>query len=131
VSTRHGLPQVISLDDLTDHGDRFEGIWAASDGGVTVSIDKLEIDGSTEANLKIVHDRLVCLLEASRQYFIANRSRYNVDYIDDLSEPQIILTKDTCSVFWWSDAGEVNGECIIGIDFRMSNLAPLGIVIGD
>lgn len=121
----------ISLDEFTDHGDRFEGAWSSGDVVVAVSIDKPDVDTATESNLKKLHDRLQDLLDASQQYFIANKSRYNVDYIDDLTEPQIILAKDTYSVFWWSDKGEVNGECIIGIDFRMSDLAPLGIVIGD
>lgn len=122
---------MISINDLTDHGDRYEGIWRADSVEVTVSVDKPDIDADTEARLQQIRERLQETLNASLHYFAEHKERYNVEYIDDLADPQIILGKDTYSVMWWSDKGEAKGECVIGIEFHVNGQLPFDIMIGD
>ncbi len=123
--------RTISLKNLSDRGDRYEGSWTTASTIVTVSVDKETVDTETEAKLQGLHDDLQATLVASQQYFLTNRARFGVDYIDDLSDPQIILEKDTYSVYWWSDKGEPNGECVIGIEFLFSTRIPFNLNIGD
>lgn len=121
----------ISLKQLSDCGDRFEGTWSIDSIAVTVSIDKHNIGADTEAKLQQIHERLRETLDASRDYFDANKSQYSMAYIDDLYDPQVILGTDTYSVYWSSDKGEPHGACVIGVDFHSDTHEPFDLTIGD
>ena len=119
------------MNGLVDHGDRFEGSWSTESTTVAVSVDKSNVHTQTERRLQEIQERLHETLDASHGFFNANKSEYNVAYIDDLSDPQIVLGSNTFSVLWWSDKGEANGECVIGVEFSFEGHRPFDIFIGD
>jgi len=65
------------------------------------------------------------------RFFEDNKESYGVEFVDDLSDAQIILSRDSFSVFWWSEKGEKQGAEITGIEFQWPQTPPHGITIGD
>lgn len=63
--------------------------------------------------------------------FEDSKESHEVEFVDDLSDPQIILRRDGFSVFWWSEKGEEQGAGIIGIDYQWPQTLLHGITMGD
>lgn len=122
---------ITTLKDMDDCGDRLEASVSASAYEVTVSIDKPDIDDETASKLLRLVDSVDSVLQAALEYFELHKQRYSVGYIDDLSEPLIIVGKSFYSVYWSSEKGERHGECVVGIDFHADKDIAFQLTIGD
>jgi len=116
---------------FTEKTDRFEANVEIGSLSFLVSLDKPANKDQIDHAIDLVETKAQEILQASLAYFETNKERYGVPYIDDLSDPQLMVGHDSLSVYWWSDKGEQKGECIIGVDFSKDTLVPFQLVIGD
>ena len=111
--------------------DRFEKNLFIDGFDVCISIDK-PITKSGLSTFGCFIDKTASdLLIKSVDYINQLKAENGIGYIDDLSDPQIIGSEDTISVYWSSDKGEQNGESVIGVDFTVTDLTPYDLTIGD
>ena len=116
----------------TEHQDRFEASIKIGEYDVAISADK---PISTQTLMRFgetVQSHGRSLIESSLSYFNENKAHYGCEYIDDLSDPQIIRgSAGSLGVWWCSEKGEERGDTIIGIDFSEDELEPMQLTIGD
>ena len=117
---------------FTEHQDRFEASTKIGDHNVTISADKPVSARDLQSLADTVESRGRSLIEASLAYFNENKAKYGCDYIDDLSDPQIIGGGNGPLCVWWcSEKGEERGDAIIGVDFSEDELEPMQLTLGD
>ena len=114
-----------------EYDDRFEKNLFIDGLDVCISMDKPITKSAIAAFGSFVDKTASDLLTKSVAYINQLKAESGIGYIDDLSDPQIIGNEDTVSVYWSSDKGESNGESVIGVDFRVTNLIPYNLTIGD
>ncbi len=116
---------------FSEYDDRFESIILVDNDEVTVSIDK-PISETELSKMGVQAEQASHqLLFESVKYIERLKSDRGIDYIDDLSDPQIMMSEDIFSVYWYSEKGERNGESVLGVDFTMDTLEPVDLAIGD
>ena len=117
---------------FTEHQDRFEASAKIGDHDVTISADKPISTQDLLSFAEKVQSHGHSLIESSLAYFNENKAHYGCDYIDDLSDPQIIGSSDgPLGVWWCSEKGEARGDAIIGVDFSEDGLEPIQLTLGD
>jgi hypothetical protein len=117
--------------ELDDRGDHLGGTWKSIYGDVDISVDKRAMNDATRALLAVVATDIDSFIAASLAYFESVKQNYSVDYIADLSDPNIIFSPNGFSIYWSSSAGEINGDAIIAIDFDGPTRNPISLTIGD
>ncbi len=116
---------------FTEFEDKYEKEFESDTFQVLVSVDKANVSDLTEILIKHISTNLEKVMADAVRYFDGNKESYEVGYIDDLSDPQIILGADGYSVYWCSEKGEEQGEAVIGIDYSWPQNMAQGIIIGD
>ncbi len=117
--------------EIKEYSDRFEADINVDSHQLTISVDKpIELDDVSNLIDEFALEGSSLLMK-SKDFFDFAKSRYRVDYIDDLSDPQIRINVETFSVFWWSDKGDENGEAVIGIDFNRNTKQAFQLIVGD
>jgi len=116
---------------FTEHDDRFESVIFIDEIELVLSIDK-PISSSAFQNISTVFENSHKLLvKNSLAYIKQQKEAYEIPYLDDFSDPQIIGDDQQVSVYWYSKKGEESGASIIGVDFSLDKLEPINLVIGD
>mgnify|MGYP000055757947 CR=1 FL=1 len=105
------------LELFKEFDDRYELELENNSNQVVVCVDKSEISDLTEQLLSYISDNLENIISNTLRYFEENKESHKVGYIDELSDPQIILGADEFSVYSFSEKGEDQGDAIIGIDY--------------
>lgn len=119
------------LEQFNELEDRYEKELNGDSYQVLVSVDKTDATDLTDAILTHIVENIKEIVTETLKFFEDNKESYEVDFVDDLSDPQIILSSDGFSVFWWSEKGEEQGAGIIGIDYHWPHTLPQDITIGD
>ena len=114
-----------------EYDDRFEKNLFIDGIDVCISIDKPTTKLALSAFGCFIDESASDLLTKSVDYINQLKAESGIGYIDDLSDPQIIGNENSISVYWSSDKGEPNGESVIGVDFRVADLTPYDLTIGD
>lgn len=117
--------------EFDDFGDYLFATWASVDGEVDVTIYKEVLCDNTLELISTLKNGLDGWITSSLSYFDAAKERYGVQYINDLADPHIIVSKDGFSIFWSSELGEANGDVDIAVDYHCDEMAPYGLTIGD
>ena len=121
----------MTMISLNEHNDRFECEMLVGREEVTVSIDKPVSKEVLEKLIQIVEESANDLLSDSLKYISESAAERQIEYIDDFTEPLIMLDESTVSVRWCSEKGEEKGAAIIGVDFDTGSLTPFDLTIGD
>ncbi len=117
--------------NIKEYDDRFETEIIVDQYVLNISKDKpAEVD-VISALFEEFSENAKSLLINSKDYFKNAKSRYKVEYIDDLTDPQIIIGDDDFCIFWYSENGDLQGEGIIGIDYNRETNQPFQLIIGD
>jgi len=119
------------LEQFKEFDDRYEKEFNVNSINIPLSVDKDAVSDLTENILSYVVENMTDIVDLSLNYFNENRESYEIDYVDDLSSPQILLAEDGYSIYWYSEKGEEEGEAIIGVDFKWPENNPTNITIGD
>lgn len=119
------------LELFTELEDRYEKELEFNSNRVLVSLDKNEISEVTEAILKHVIENLETTINSSLKYIEEQKEPYEIGFVDDLTEPQIIINSENFSVYWYSEKGEDQGASIIAADYIWPEATPQGITVGD
>ncbi|MHC4502333.1 MAG: hypothetical protein ACYTFI_03430 [Planctomycetota bacterium] len=119
------------MPEFTEHPDRYEAEWQIGSYNTTVSIDKPISPDLLDKITQLLKLKSEELIHASLSFFESKKAEYGIEYIDDLSDPQIIAGPDSLDVYWSSDKGEDRGDCVIGIEFSREEMKPFQLVIGD
>ena len=119
------------LEQFTELEDRYEKEVEVNSNYVLVSLDKEEVSVVTESILKHVIGNLETIINSALKYIEENKEAYEIGFVNDLSEPQIIINSDSYSVYWYSEKGEEQGASIISADYIWPEITPQGITIGD
>ena len=119
------------LELFTELEDRYEKELEFKSNRVLVSLDKNEISDVTENILRHVMENLETTINSSLKYIEEQKETYEIGFVDDLTEPQIILNSENFSVYWYSEKGEDQGASIIAADYIWPEATPQGITVGD
>ena len=119
------------LEQFTELEDRYEKEIEVNSNYVLVSLDKDEISVVTESILKHVIENVETIIKSALKYIEKNKDAYKIGFVNDLSEPQIIINSDSYSVYWYSEKGEEQGASVISADYIWPEITPQGITIGD
>lgn len=119
------------MDQYTEYEDRFDAVLTYNHAELTVSIDKpISAEELTEYTA-LIEENYVALAERSLEFIEDNKAAHNIEYIDDLESPMILVGEGQISVYWFSEKGDKKGEPIIGVDFDSENLDASGMTVGD
>jgi hypothetical protein len=116
---------------MEEYDDRFEATVRVHGAEVTLSIDKPVTEGERDLIVKRVEDNAELIWDRALRYFTSAKERYGIEHIDDLSDPQFLAGVDSLSLYWSSEKGDENGQAVIGVDFSLTDLEPIGLTIGD
>ena len=119
------------LEQFTELEDRYEKEVEINSNHVLVSIDKEEVAGVSESILKHVIENTETIINSALKYIEENKETYKIGFVNDLSEPQIIINSESFSVYWYSEKGEEHGASIIAADYIWPEATPQGITVGD
>lgn len=119
------------LEQFTELEDRYEKEVEVNSIYVLVSLDKEEVSVVTESILKHVMGNLETIINSTLKYIEGNKEAYEIGFVNDLSEPQIIINSNSYSVCWYSEKGEEQGASIISADYIWPEITPHGITISD
>ena len=121
----------MELDTFIELNDRYEKTFSTDSYELLISIDKSEISDLTESLLSHIQKNLNHILTQSLEYFDTQKDNRGVGFIDDLSDPQVLLSRDGFSIYWISDKGEARATSVVGIDYVWPTLEPRGVTLGD
>ena len=119
------------LEQFTELDDRYEMEVEIKSNYVILSLEKEEVCAVTESILKHLIGNLETIINSALKYIEEKKESYGIGFVDDLSEPQIIINSDSYSVFWYSEKGEEHGASVIAVDFIWTQVTPQGITIGN
>jgi hypothetical protein len=126
------LKNMLSLaPEFRENGTSFCATWLSARGEVDISIDKAAFGEATLELIATLKQELDDWLRKSLLYFKTEKNRYGCDYIDDLSDPHIIIDTEGFAIYWSSAAGETRGDVDVGVDFDYATLTPRQLTIGD
>ena len=111
--------------------DRFEILLTTNGTEVVVSVDKPVEQDKLTTILEFVSTNLELIYTRAEAFFLNAKDQYGLSHLNDLSDPQITASSSELSLYWSSDQGEATGASVIGVDFEVDNLEPLGLTIGD
>ena len=119
------------LENFIEHPDRYEKEFKVGSNDVVVCIDKENISDESETILKFVLNDLIKITEESLTFIDDQKTEYEIDYISDFSDPQVIVGEDNFSVYWCSEEGEEKGAAIIAADYYWAERKWQGLTVGD
>jgi len=119
------------MDQYTEYEDRYDAVLSYNHAELTVSIDKPVSEQELEEYAALIQENYVALAERSLEFIEDNKSAQNIEYIDDLESPMILVGEGEISVYWFSEKGDQKGEPIIGVDFDSDTLEANAMTVGD
>jgi len=119
------------LEQFTELEDRYEKEVEINSNHVLVSLDKEEITEVSESILKHVIENTETIINSSLKFIEEKKESYQIGFVNDLSEPQIIINSDNYSVYWYSEKGEEHGASIIAADYIWPKTSPQSLTVGD
>lgn len=119
------------MDQYTEFEDRFDAVLTYNHAELTVSIDKPVTEQELENYVALIQENYVALAERSLEFIEDNKSAQNIEYIDDLESPMILIGEGEIAVYWFSEKGDKKGEPIIGVDFDGDSLEATAMTVGD
>lgn len=119
------------MNSYSEHEDRFERSLFIKDEEVTVSIDKPITENFLSQLDNLIEREIANLLSKSISFIQSSKADREIEYIDDLSDPQIMAGSELISVYWYSEKGESKGSSTIGVDFNLDSLEIIELTIGD
>ena len=120
------------IDTFTEFEDRYEKELNVSSEPIVITIDKYDYaNSSSKLIVSYVIQNIKKILRNGYKDFNDNKNTYNVNYIDDLSDTQVIINADFYSIYWFSTKGESKGESIIGVEYSWPDNLFNGLTIGD
>jgi hypothetical protein len=117
--------------NFTEYDDRFDSVLTYNHAELTVSIDKPITAEELADYAALIEENYVALAERSLEYIEDNKAAQNIEYIDDLESPMILVGGGQISVYWFSEKGDKKGEPIIGVDFDGDSLDASAMTVGD
>jgi hypothetical protein len=117
--------------EFDDRGDYFFATWMSLRGEVDVTINKQTLCDDTPQLISILKVGLDSWIASALSYFDSVKEQYGLQYINDLTDPHIIVSENGFSIFWSSELGEPHGAVDIAIDYNGDDMAPYGLTIGD
>ena len=132
--TAHGgrsASELRMLENFIEHPDRYEKGFKVGSNDIVVCINKDDISDESKTILKFVLNDLVKIIEDSLTFINDRKTEYEIDYINDFSDPQIIVGEDNFSVYWCSEEGEEKAAAIIAADYYWPERKWQGLTIGD
>jgi len=119
------------MKSYSEHNDRFEKTLLIGGEEVVISIDK-SIAAEKLGEFDILIER-ECknLLSKSIGFIERSKADRGINYIDDLTDPQIMLGSECISLYWYSEKGELQGESTVGVDFEIESLEIVDLTISD
>ena len=119
------------MTNYTEYEDRFDAVLTYNFAELTVSIDKPVSKAELDDYAKLIDENFIALAERSLEYIEDNKPAHNIEYIDDLESPMILVGEGEISVYWFSEKGDKKGEPIIGVDFDSESLEASSMSVGD
>lgn len=119
------------MNQYTEYEDRFDAVLTYNHAELTVSIDKPVSEQELEHYATLIAENYVALAERSLEFVEDNKPAHNIEYIDDLESPMILIGEGEISVYWFSEKGDNKGEPIIGVDFDSRSLEAVAMSVGD
>lgn len=119
------------MTNYTEYEDRFDAVLTYNYAELTVSIDKPVSKAELDDYAKLIDENFIALAERSLEYIEDNKPAHNIEYIDDLESPMILVGEGEISVYWFSEKGDKKGEPIIGVDFDSESLEASSMSVGD
>tara|TARA_R110002072_G_scaffold244838_1_gene404185 strand:+ start:1435 stop:1800 length:366 start_codon:yes stop_codon:yes gene_type:complete len=118
------------LDLFSEQGDYFWCVVQSRVGEVDVSIDRTELNNGALDLLQRLITNLDSTLDSSIHFFDTVKSRYAIEYIDDLKAPRAVVSRSGFCIFWSSSVGDRRGDATAGVDFN-TRFEPIDLSIGD
>jgi hypothetical protein len=119
------------MDQFTEYEDRFDAVLTYNHAELTVSIDKpISVEDLAQYG-QLIEANYVALVERSLEFIEDNKAANNIQYIDDLESPMILVGDGELSVYWFSEKGDRKGKPIIGVDFDKESLDANSMSVGD
>ena len=119
------------MEQYTEYEDRFDAVLTYNHAELTVSIDKPVSADELKHYADLIAENYIALAERSLEYIEDNKPTHNIEYIDDLESPMILIGEGEISVYWFSEKGDKKGEPIIGVDFDNDSLEACAMSVGD
>jgi hypothetical protein len=119
------------MDQYTEYEDRYDAILSYNHAELTVSIDKPISPEDLAQYSQMIQANYVTLAERSLEFIEDNKAANDIEYIDDLESPMILVGDGELSVYWFSEKGDKKGQPIIGVDFNKESLEAESLSIGD